>query len=159
VQNWRAGDAGLESIDYLRRRFLCRQHECNAAPAAHRAEVAVQWNIIPWRLNMLKTAPTAGMALDDAADADLIVFAIRRFPRPNGWLMHWLNQWFSHRLTPETTLAIICEAATVPAFVQISQFARQKGLDFIFNNYGEGGDKTNFPALEALLKQETLAVA
>jgi hypothetical protein len=114
--------------------------------AAHRADVATKWSISPWRSNMLKTPATACEALDDAVDADLIIFAVRCFPRLNGSLMDWLEQWFDLRLTHEPALAVFCGSALeakATAFIEISNFARRKGLDFIIN-YSEVNSEPEF---------------
>ena len=71
---------------------------------AHRADMAVKWDIRPWRLNMLKLPATAGLALRDAVDAHLIVFAVRRINKPHVWLMNWLEQWAALRQTHDAAL-------------------------------------------------------
>jgi hypothetical protein len=65
---------------------------------AHRADMAVNRDIRPWRLNMLKLPATAGRALHDAVDAHLIVFAVRRINKLHIWLMNWL---FATAITPQ----------------------------------------------------------
>ena len=46
--------------------------------AAHRADAALLWTVKPWRIELLILPPTAAMALQDAAEAHLIVLAVRR---------------------------------------------------------------------------------
>src|SRR5271154_5711262 len=43
--------------------------------SADKADLAVRWNIRPWRVDMLKFPPTADEALTEALDAHLIVLA------------------------------------------------------------------------------------
>jgi hypothetical protein len=116
--------------------------------ATRRADAALKWDISPWRLDMLRSPLTANHALHDAADAHLIIFAVRRLPRLHGWLMDWLRQWVSCRRTPEAALASIGDGTAAvwaaPATVELSQFARLNGLSFIFNNRGEMSDKSEF---------------
>ena len=101
--------------------------------AADRADISVKWDIRPWRLNMLRFPPTAEEAMSDAADAHLIVFAIRNTRSLPTWLMNWLERWAVLRQSPGAALAIIgCE--TAEASVAMRQFARRFGLSFI----GEG---------------------
>jgi hypothetical protein len=115
---------------------------------AHHADVTVKWEIRPWRLNMLKSPPTAKQALGDAVDAHLIVFAVRTTPNFPVWTMDWLEQWAVLRTTPDAALAIIGDgtpkASAAQATAELSRFARRYGLSFIFNNHGGNGDK---PAL------------
>ena len=116
---------------------------------AHRADMAVNWDIRPWRLNMLKLPATAGLALRDAVDAQLIVFAVRRINKLHVWLMNWLEQWATLRQTADAALALVgdgtAEAFTAPATVAMSRFARQNGLSFFFNNHGEINNKPEIP--------------
>jgi hypothetical protein len=116
---------------------------------AHYADITVKWDIKPWRLNMLKFPPTAEQALKDAAEAHLLVFALPRTPIFPGWLMDWLEEWAKLRQTPDAALAIIGDgtpaASVAPATAELSQFARQYGLSFIFNNHGGSADTRAFP--------------
>jgi len=115
---------------------------------AHHADVTVKWVIRPWRLNMLKSPPTAKHALRDAADAHLIVFAIRSTPKFPVWTMGWLEQWATLRHTPEAALAILGDGTPIASAAQttaeLSQFSRRYGLSFIFNNHGGIDDKPAF---------------
>ena len=98
--------------------------------AADRADISVKWDIRPWRLNMLRFTPTAEEAMSDAADAHLIVFAIRNTRSLPTWLMNWLERWAVLRQSPGTALAII-GCGTAEASVAMRQFARRFGLSFI----------------------------
>ena len=116
---------------------------------AHHADMAVNWEIRPWRLNMLKPPATAGLALRDAADAHLIVFAVRRVNKLHVWLMNWLERWATLRQMPDAALALLgdgtSKACTAPATVAMARFARQNALSFFFNNHGETHDRPAFP--------------
>ena len=46
--------------------------------AAHRADEALAWSVKPWRIELLILPLTADKALKDAAEAHLLVFAVRR---------------------------------------------------------------------------------
>jgi len=116
---------------------------------AHRADMAVNWDIRPWRLNMLKLPATAGLVLRDAVDAHLIVFAVRTINKLHVWLINWLERWATLRQTPDAALALVgdgtAQASTAPATVAMSRFARQNGLGFFFNNHGKINNKQAFP--------------
>ena len=99
--------------------------------AADRADISVKWDVRPWRLNMLRFTPTAEEAMSDAADADLIVFAIRNTRSLPTWLVNWLERWAVLRQSPGAALAVIgCGTAEVS--VAMRQFARRFGLSFIW---------------------------
>jgi hypothetical protein len=116
--------------------------------ATHHPNAAMQWNLRPWRLDMLKSRPTADEALKDAADAHLIVFAIRRTPSLPAWLIDWLKQWAALRQTPDAALAVIgdgyAKASLMQASVELSRFARQYGLTVISEKHGEIYDQPAF---------------
>jgi len=82
-----------ESTDCLRRRHLCGNYERYSAPGHRSRDISVKWEIRPWRLNMLEFTPTADEAMSDAADAHLIVFAIRNTQSLPAWLMNWFERW------------------------------------------------------------------
>jgi hypothetical protein len=98
--------------------------------AADRADISVKWDIRPWRLNMLRFTPIAEEAMSDAADAHLIVFAIRNTRSLPTWLMNWLERWAVLRQFPGVALAVI-GCGTAEASVELHQFARRFGLSFI----------------------------
>ena len=58
--------------------------------AAHGTGEATHWSVKPWRVDMLKLPPAAEAALAEAAEAHLIVLAVRQvqslFP---GWWTGW----------------------------------------------------------------------
>ena len=51
---------------------------------AIRADEAMKWDVKPWRLDVLKEPSLADTALDETADADLIVVALRKTPSLGG---------------------------------------------------------------------------
>src|SRR4029077_13046842 len=65
--------------------------------AAHHAELDAQWNMRPWRVDVLRLPSAADEALREAADADLIVLAgPQAYPLPT-WLKEWLERWAKRR--------------------------------------------------------------
>src|SRR5260221_625183 len=99
--------------------------------AADRADISVKWDVRPWRLNMLRFTPTAEEIMSDAADAHLIVLAIRKTRSLPAWMMNWLEQWAVLRQSPGAALAVI-GCGTAEASVAMRQFARRFGLSFIW---------------------------
>jgi len=147
-------DSASQRLDLMKALIIYDDITCAANTTAilhrvaHHADITVKWEITPWRLNRLEFPPTAKQALGDAADADLIVFAVRSTPKLPVWLMDWLEEWAGHRHIPDAAVAIIGDgtavAAAAPATTELSQFARQHGLSFIFNNHGGIDDEPAF---------------
>jgi len=103
--------------------------------AAHRAELNTQWNIKPWRVDVLRFPLAADEALEEAADADLIVFAGPQTYQPPTWLKEWLECWAKLRQVGDAALAVICDRTgggqSAPAAPELSRFAVRHGLSFI----------------------------
>jgi hypothetical protein len=119
---------------------LACAEKANAAlqHSAQNANVGVQWNIRPWRVDMLKFPPTAEEALAEALDAHLIVFVGRRAQSFSFWLQDWLELWSKCRQTKDAVLAVIGvgNAEGMSSQSELSQFARRHGLSVIFDGHG-----------------------
>jgi hypothetical protein len=113
--------------------------QANAAlqHAVQYSDVWVQWNIRPWRVDLLKFPPSADEALADAADAHLIVFGSRCAQSFPFWLQEWLEQWAQCRQIKDVALAVIHEDNTdlisTSAMPRLSRFATRHGLNIIFD--------------------------
>ena len=147
-------DSASEGLDAMKALIIYDDITCAANTTAilhrvaHQADITVKWEITPWPLNRLEFPPSAKKALADAADAHLVVFGVRSTPRLPVWLMDWLEEWAGLRHIPDAAVAIIGDgtavAAAAPATTELSQFARQHGLSFIFNNHGGIDDEPAF---------------
>jgi hypothetical protein len=106
--------------------------------SARKADVNVVWNIKPWRVDMLKFPPTAQEALKDAIDAHLIMFDGRSAQLLPFWLQDWLEKWAKYRRVEDAVLAVIgagnAAVLSTVAKSDLSQFARHRGLNVIFDN-------------------------
>jgi hypothetical protein len=119
--------------------------------SAHKADCAVQWNIRPWRVDMLKFPPTA----DEALDAHLIVFAGHSTHSLPFWLERWLEQWAKHRRIKDAALAVVnagssealSSASTKP---DLSRFAKRHDLNVIFDD--------NITSIPSLIEGESSSV-
>ena len=104
------------------------------------ADLSVQWNIRPWRADLLKFPPTAEEALTDTADVHLIVFAGCYTQSPPFWLQDWLEKWARRRQIRDVALAVMQEgnanALLTSELPELSDFAARHGLHFIFDNHG-----------------------
>jgi hypothetical protein len=105
--------------------------------AAQYSDIRVQWNIRPWRVDLLKFPLAAEEALADALDAHLIVFGSRCAHSFPFWLENWLEQWAKCRQIKDVALAVIHEDSADPlpalATTGLSYFATRHGLNFIFD--------------------------
>ena len=117
--------------------------------AANQAGAAVQWNIIPWQLDVLRLLPAADVALRDAVDAHLIVFSGRRALAFSPWLQRWLERWAAQRHILDAAVAAVNGGNGVArsglGTSALSSFAERYGLSFITNNRLRNGGKTPFP--------------
>ncbi len=106
--------------------------------AAHRADEALLWTVKPWRIELLILPPTASMALQDAAEAHLIVLAVRRPLHPSPRLVDWLEEWAQCRHVQEAALALFDgrtgDMLSETAAPELSRFAERHGLNFIFGD-------------------------
>jgi len=104
----------------------------------HSSDFSVQWKIKPYRVEMLKFPPNAQMALADAADAHLLIFAgcnAQFFPF---WLHDWLERWARVRQIKDVALAVFQNANLDPfsqsEIPELLSFADRHGLDFLFDD-------------------------
>ena len=74
--------------------------------------VGVSWNVVPWRLDVMKFPPTAEESLTEAMDAHLIVFAGHFAQWVPSWLQNWLEHWAKCRRIRDAALAVIRAAGT-----------------------------------------------
>ena len=111
--------------------------KANAAlhQAACCSKIAADWNIKPWRLDVLRLPSASDEALMETADADLIVLAgagAYSFP---SWLREWLECWANRRLVGDAALALVHDGTEgehfAPAVPELSDFAAHHGLDLI----------------------------
>jgi hypothetical protein len=105
--------------------------------SAQYSDVQVQWNIRPWRVDLLKFPPAAEEAQADAADAHLIVFGSRCAISFPFWLQDWLEQWTKCRQIKDVALALIHEdsadSLSISPTPELSRFASHHGLNIIFD--------------------------
>ena len=112
--------------------------------AAHRAKVRAYWNLRPWRADILRFAPAAHEALNDALDADVIVLAGRRVYALRPWLTQWMESWGSRRKAEDCALVVVRgeneEKGSAPN-PELSRFAKRHRLDFIVENDTSSDDE------------------
>ncbi|MGC9941221.1 MAG: hypothetical protein ABSE48_05260 [Verrucomicrobiota bacterium] len=108
--------------------------------AAQCQDVRVQWDVRPWRMDMLQFPPTATDALEDALDAHLIVIAGGCARSCSQWLQDWLEQWATCRQIEASALAVIGAGSTDKFWprtgANLSEFAKRHGLSVIYDDRG-----------------------
>ena len=124
--------------------FIIYQDFASAAKAnaalqrsAEHSDVHVQWNIRPWRVDLLKFLPTASEALADATDAHLIVFAGCCTQSISHCMQDWLERWAGRRQVQTAALAVLGigdGGQLSPVAPDLSQFAKRHGLSVIFDD-------------------------
>jgi hypothetical protein len=107
--------------------------------SALKADLDVQWNIRPWRVDLLKFPPTADEALTEALDAYMIVFAGHSAQSLPFWLERWLEQWVKYRRIKDAALAMVrvgssAAFSSASAKSDLSQFAKAHDLSVIFDH-------------------------
>jgi hypothetical protein len=99
-----------------------------------RADEAMKWDVKPWRLDVLQESSLADAALDETADADLIVVALRKTPSLPDELMGWLERWAMKRQTEDAAMMMFCpeeNAASTPLWHELKEFAEWHSLSFL----------------------------
>jgi hypothetical protein len=102
--------------------------------AAVHAGEAMQWDVKPWRLDLLKPSSLAAAALDETVDADLIVVALCQTHRLSDELMEWLEQWAAHRQIGDAAMMGLCPEETAgsrSSWNRLKTFAEWQGLLFL----------------------------
>jgi hypothetical protein len=115
---------------------------------AIRMHEAMKWDVKPWRLDLLKQASLAEAAVAEAADADLLVFALSKTHSPPAELTVWLEHWEAHRQPRDTAVMVLSPGehdAATPLWHELKQFAGRHGLAFLSSHdVRENGDSMQF---------------
>jgi len=115
--------------------------------AAHGTGEAMHWSVKPWRVGMLKLPPAAEAALAEAAEAHLIVLALRQVQSFFPWLADWLERWATCRQVQEAALAVWdsenADTRPVRATPELSQFAGRHGLSLLFDDSAPVKDESS----------------
>lgn len=80
-----------------------------------------------WRTDVMRLRPTHELAMLDAIDAQLIIFALNPAAKLPDGLLEWLDQWAEQRQIPDATLAAVSHENSP----ELSIFAHRHGLNFI----------------------------
>ena len=114
--------------------------------AAERADGTMQWSVKPWRLDLLNWPPLAQEALGDAAEAHLMVLALRGGPELPSGLLEWLEAWAVQRQVPSAALALFAgrsgDTLSPTAMPELSEFAQRHGLSLIVGDLSPWKDES-----------------
>jgi hypothetical protein len=105
--------------------------------AAGKSSCDFEWEIKPWRVDLLKLPNFMTEARAEASDAHLIVVATEKIRSLPYWLEHWLEEWAAERKFEESALAVLSEdpqghSTLIP---QAYRFAARQGLTLIYQPY------------------------
>jgi len=110
--------------------------------AGMHADEALEWDVKPWRLDLLSQPALGEEAVAETAGADLIVFAAGKTHSPPDELMDWLEYWALRRQIQDAAVVLLFSdepAVATPFGVRLKQFAKRHGLTFL-NSAGMPGD-------------------
>ena len=116
--------------------------------AAIRTEETMQWDIKPWRLDLLKPSALGDAALAETTDADLIVVVVSNTHLLPETLLEWLEHWAERRRIQDAALMALCpEEAAGPMSLwdRLKEFSKWHGLPFLgCRDLREDGDPLDF---------------
>ena len=112
------------------------------------------WNVLPWRTQLLRFNPAARLALTEARDAHLLVFAWDKgHPLPS-WLEEWLENWAATRTVKEAAIAFVGDTSLhrgADAVTGLSEFVARHDLGLILGDENEPEFSVSAPALMSRL--------
>lgn len=103
---------------------------------ATRTDDVVKWDIKPWKFDVLRQPSLAALTGAVAANADLVVLALRRTNPIPAELLAWLKNWAQQRrIQDAAVLALPSEDnASEDAWKELKTFATGQGLVFLDRN-------------------------
>jgi hypothetical protein len=116
--------------------------------AAIRSDEAMEWDVKPWRLDLLKLSSLAEAALAETADTELIVVALSKTHLLPDTLLDWLGRWAERRQIRDAALMVLCPEETAgprSARSRLKEFAEWRGLLFLDQRrWPDEGDSMDF---------------
>jgi hypothetical protein len=116
--------------------------------AAVRSDEVVQWDVKPWRLDLLTPSSLAEAALAETADADLMVVTLSKTHVLPDTLLDWLECWAERREIRDAALLLLCPEETAgprSSWERLKEFAEWRGLLFLgSHNLQAEGDSLDF---------------
>jgi hypothetical protein len=112
--------------------------------ASANASHFLDWHVIAWRTELLKSESMAEIALKEAVDAHLIICAWRDSRPFHLWTEKWLEEWISRRNIEEAAFALVGESEDpwTGAALELSQFAEKHRIALIVGRKKAARDET-----------------
>ena len=103
---------------------------------ASRADETVKWDIKPWRFEVLKQPSLAALTGAVAANADLVVLALKRTYTISAELLAWLKNWAQQRRIQDAAMLALLSGdnASEEPWNQLKSFAKGHNLIFLDKN-------------------------
>jgi hypothetical protein len=122
--------------------------------SARNLDHSMEWEVIPWRSEVLKYPESAAEMLTDALDAHLIVITARSAQSTPLGLKCWLNHWAKCRRIKSAAVALVTEGSTfllsALAGDEMPTLADQHGFSIFFDKSQNPEDKINIIALSSI---------
>ena len=100
--------------------------------ASHQPDAGEEWEVSPWRADLLRLPFAGEEALLAAVDAHLIILAGNRVKFFPVWLQRWMERWTAQRQIQNAVLVVISDGnlhnfsnSTSPS---LAEFAHSHGL-------------------------------
>jgi len=108
--------------------------------AAGKSSCEIEWDIRPWRANLLNLPGFVDEARTEATEAHLIVIALENLNSIPFWLEQWLEAWAAERKFEEAALAVLSPDphGSLALFPQAYRLASRQGLTFIYQPHETG---------------------
>lgn len=114
--------------------------------AMEKAHELTWWNVQPWRVNLLSPTGMPDVSPADAADAHLIVLAVRSQADLSPGLLDWLEQWAGRRLVSDAALAVFDgvrgDTLSTNVSTGLRRFAARHDLNLIIGERGQAEDES-----------------
>ena len=159
IQDEHVSAATMNAVIIYDRFDLASKAKAMLERAAHRTNETMHWSFKPWRVDVLKLPPAAETALAEAAEAHLIVLAVRQV---QSLLVDWLERWATFRQVQEAALAVWdggnADTRRAREIPELSQFAGRHGLSLLLDDNALVADKSSMFASD-LRKREVSMTA
>ena len=100
------------------------------------ADEGLKWDIKPWRSEVLKQTALAALTCAVAANADLMVLALRQARSMPAGLLAWLTDWARQRRIPDAAVLAMPPDDDVLAerWGELKTFTKRHGLIYLERN-------------------------
>ncbi len=100
----------------------------------------VEWEVTPWRSQLLRSANLGASAHGEAEDAHLIVIAPQNHQFFPAWLEQWMQKWAAGRKVENAAVAVLSDdPQTQAAFsARLSRLASRERFNFISDVHSSG---------------------